>query len=186
MSQFERPSDESLARCVATQEIQQLAYSYALAFDSRDISMLHGLWIQDVERVDYPEINIHTVREDFDQWLYDLGPTVLLVGNHVVNIEDADHATGSVYCLGQIDLGEQFVQQAILYQDRYARHQGRWLFERRRHLLWYGISTAENPFSQAPADWPAKTFGRGTLPEDFPSYQALRAADTTPRATTKQ
>jgi hypothetical protein len=163
-----------IARLIAVQEIQQLAYRYALAFDSRDLEMLHGLWHTDVERLHYPVINIHTVREDFDQWLYGLGPSVLNVGNHVIDLVDADHATGSVYCTVQMDVGEQYVEQSILYQDRYVRHEGRWLFELRRHLLWFGTASADNPFHQEPAGWPAKTFGRGTLPEAFPAYRALR------------
>jgi hypothetical protein len=168
-------SEHTLARVAAMLDIQQLAYRYALAFDSRDLEMLHGLWHEDVPRLPYPDINIHTVREDFDQWLYGLGPSVLNVGNHVIDILDEDHATGSVYCQVQMDAGEQYVEQAILYQDRYVRAGGRWLFEVRRHLLWFGTASTENPFKQAPANWPASTFGRGTLPEDFASYQALRA-----------
>jgi hypothetical protein len=164
----------TVARVAAMLDIQQLAYRYALGFDSRDLELLHSLWYEDVERVPYPDINIHTVREEFDQWLYGLGPSVLTVGNHVIDVVDADHATGSVYCLVQMEMGDSYVEQSILYQDRYVRHRGRWLFEVRRHLLWFGTASAENPFRQPPANWPANTFGRGTLPEDFATYRALR------------
>jgi hypothetical protein len=164
----------TLARVVARQDIQQLAYRYALAFDSRDLELLHSLWYEDVERVPYPNINIHTVREEFDQWLYGLGPSVLTVGNHVIDLADADHATGSVYCQVQMEMGDSYVEQSILYQDRYVRHHGRWLFEVRRHLLWFGTVSDQNPFRQPPANWPASTYGRGTLPADFPSYQAFQ------------
>jgi SnoaL-like domain len=164
----------TLARVVAVQDIQQLAYRYALAFDSRDLELLHALWYEDVERLPYPDINIHTVREDFDQWLYGLGPSVLTVGNHVIDLHDGDHATGSVYCLVQMEMGDSYVEQSILYQDRYVRDRGRWLFEVRRHLLWFGTSSPDSPFAQEPANWPERTFGRGTLPEDFPSYRRLR------------
>jgi len=168
-------ADTLLLRVAAMLDIQQLAYRYALAFDSRDLEMLHGLWYEDVPRLPYPDINIHTVREDFDQWLYGLGPSILTVANHVIDLSDEDHGTGSVYCLVQMDTGEHYVEQSILYQDRYVRIDGRWLFEVRRHLLWFGTAGSESPFRQEPANWPASTFGRGTLPEAFPSYQALRA-----------
>ena len=69
---------------------------------------------------------------------YGLGPTVLAVCNHIVEIDDADNAHGSVYCLAQIDMGERFIDQSILYQDCYVRRDGRWLFEVRRHTLWFG------------------------------------------------
>ena len=173
-------NDALLVRVAAMQDIQQLAYRYALAFDSRDLAMLHGLWHEDVERLPYPDINIHTVREDFDQWLYSLGPSVLTVANHVIDLIDDDHATGSVYCLVQMDAGDHYVEQSILYQDQYVRVQGRWLFEVRRHLLWFGTANPKNPFRQEPANWPSSTFGRGTLPEDFPSYRALRGGGNEP------
>src|ERR1700712_1919591 len=144
MTTTNAPDADAVARLLAIHEIQQLAIRYAHAFDSRDLPMLHALWHQDVPRLDYPDINAHTVREDFDQWLYGLGPSVLFAGNHLIDLVDADQATGAVYCLVQIDLGDEFVEQSILYQDVYIRHDGTWLFERRRHLLWYGQVAATN------------------------------------------
>lgn len=168
-------TEGSLARLVAVHQIQQLAYRYSLAFDSRDLSMLHSLWIEDVERLEYPDINIHTVREEFDRWLYDLGATIQFASNHVIEFQDDTHATGILYAQDQIDMGEQYVDQAVLYHDRYAIQDGRWLFERRRHLLFYGQDRGRNPFRQELAKWPDGALGRGTLPEDFASYRELRA-----------
>jgi hypothetical protein len=168
-------TEGSLARLVAIHQIQQLAFRYSLAFDSRDLPMLHSLWIEEVERLEYPDINIHTVREDFDRWLYDLGATIQFVSNHVIEFQDDAHAIGTVYALDQIDMGDQYIDQAVLYHDRYAMQEGRWLFERRRHLLWYGQDRGRNPFRQDAAKWPDGALGRGTLPEDFQSYRELRA-----------
>jgi hypothetical protein len=79
-------------------------------------------------------------------------------------VPQGPHAHGSVYCWAQLDFGEEFVDQAILYQDHYVREDGRWLFERRRHLLWFGQARAENPIAQAADDWPRSHTGRGVLP----------------------
>lgn len=166
--------DDRLDRLWAVHEIRQLAYRYAYAFDSRDLGALHGLWARDVERLPYPDITYHTVREDFDQWLFGLGVSVLSVTNHLIDFDDADHAHGSVYCQVQMQLGDDFVDQSILYQDEYVREGGRWLFHHRRHLLWFGATRPENPLDLPAANWPQSPVGRGTLPEELDSYQAFR------------
>jgi SnoaL-like domain len=168
--------DPRLDRLWSAHEIEQLAYRYAFAFDSRDVEALEALWAETDSPTGPPEIDIHSVRNDFDQWLYGLGPTVLAVCNHIIEFDedDADSARGSVYCLAQIDMGERFIDQSILYGDRYVRRDGRWLFLVRRHMLWFGQPRPEHPFEQEPANWPASPVGRGTLPDELPSYQRFK------------
>ena len=73
--------------------------------------------------------------------------SILFVGNHLIDFADADHATGGVYCRGQIQDGERWIEQAIHYRDSYERRDGVWLFVRRVHRLWYGVETAERPLA---------------------------------------
>ena len=145
-------------------EIRQLAYRYAYAQDFRDAALLLSLWLETAEPAPYPDIDIHTVRAEHERW-FRKGPTVHFVGNHIIELDDPDHAHGSVYCTAQLDLGEEFVDQSILYQDTYVRHEGMWLFQRRRHLLWFGQARAENPIHQEPDGWPKTYTGRGVLPD---------------------
>ncbi len=166
--------ENRLDRLWSVHEIQQLAYRYAFAFDSRDVDALATLWAETDTPAQAPEIDIHTVREDFDQWLYGLGPTVLAVCNHIVEFDDDDNARGSVYCLAQIDMGERFIDQSILYEDRYVRRGGHWLFLVRRHMLWFGQPRADHPLRQEPANWPASPVGRGTLPDELASYRRFQ------------
>jgi len=98
---------------------------------------------------------------------------VVFVGNHLIDFQDDRHARGVVYCRGQIQDGEKWIEQAIQYRDRYERRGDEWLFVRRSHLLWYGVETAERPLDQPPADWPERHVGRGTLPEQSESWQAF-------------
>jgi hypothetical protein len=137
---------------------------------------LTALWLETADPLPYPYIDIHTVRGSFDMWLEGLGPTVLSVTNHLIDFQDDDAASGVGYCTAQIDMGEQYVEQAVLYQDDYARHGGAWRFRSRRHLLWFGEARPDNPFNLPPANWPASPVGRGVLPEDFPSYQRFLAS----------
>ena len=147
----------------AVHEIRQLAYRYALAVDFRDRELLLSLWAEADEPAKSPDINVHTVRTEAERW-FRKGPTVHFVGNHTVELVSHEEATGSVYCWAQLDLGDEFVDQSILYRDRYVRHDGGWLFLVRRHLLWYGQARERNPIRQEPATWPRGYVGRGSLP----------------------
>jgi ketosteroid isomerase-like protein len=167
---------ETLARLVAYEEIRQLAARYALAVDSRDLDALVGLFVDDVgagpDGVGRPAL-----RRTFDRSLRAVGVTVLHVGTHVIDLVDTDHATGSVYCRAEVEDGSRWVTQAILYQDRYERRDGRWYFERRRHLLFYGAEVPLNPLTLPDADWPAHHDGRGTVPGCFDTWHRFWAAD---------
>ena len=161
---------DDLARLVAYQEIQQLAYGYAVHMDARDIDRLVELFVPDV-RVGREARGRDALRTDFERSLRAVGITFLHVGNHLIELEDDDHARGIVYCRGEIQDGERWIVQAIQYHDRYERRDGRWLFVRRKHLLVYGAELGENPLALPPANWPASHTGRGTLPESLETWQ---------------
>jgi len=157
----DQPTD--LERLVAAEQIRQLAYSYAYAVDSRDGELLESLWAEPESEVEYPDMNLFTVRRDHPRW-FNKGPTVHFVGNHLIDVVDRHHAHGKVYCWAQLDLVDEFVDQSILYLGRYILRGERWLFWQRRHMLWFGQARAENPISQAADQWPVRHTGRGDLP----------------------
>lgn len=161
---------DTLERLVACEEIRQLVSRYALAVDTRDLDILVALFVEDVQ-VGRDRFGRAALREDFDRQLRGIGVSILFVGNPVIDFEDDDSARGVVYCRAEIQDGARWIRQAIQYQDRYERRDGRWLFVRRRHLLWYGAEQAESPLAQKPADWPRSHTGRGTLPESFESWR---------------
>jgi hypothetical protein len=143
-----------LQRLVAHEEIRQLAYQYALALDRRDLDLLVSLFVGDPEKL----------RARFEAQLEPLGVTILFVGNHLIELESAERATGVVYCQARIQEGDRWIEQAIQYEDTYAHERGRWRFVRRNHELWYGVEVDPNPLDQPPANWPDASTGRGTLP----------------------
>jgi ketosteroid isomerase-like protein len=169
VSEDERMDD--LTRLAARDEIRQLVYRYAEAIDARDIDLLTSLFVPDV-RVGR-QSGREALSASWVQSLSAIGVSILFVGNHVIDFQDPDHATGSVYCRGQIQDGDRWIEQAIHYRDTYERREGAWLFVRRVHRLWYGVETAERPLQQAPANWPERHEGRGTLPEEWPTWQAF-------------
>lgn len=166
---------QQLARLWAVHEIRQLVYRYAYTFDSRDYDEYRALWAETDEPAQMPVLDGHFFRSpEFVEAASALGPTILFVGNHLIDFEDDDHASGKVYCLCQQEEDGVFIDQSILYRDRYVRQDGRWLFESREHLLFFGQARDSNPYDQAPANWPESTVGRGTLPDDFATYRRAK------------
>jgi hypothetical protein len=164
------PGSDSVAWLVAHEQIRQLASRYAVALDARDLDTLVSLFVDDV-RVGPDQVGRGALRATFTEQLRDLGVTILLVGNHVINVIDDDHATGVVSCRGEIEMGEQWVVQAIQYHDSYERRGGDWLFVRRRHLLFYGADMLQRPIGLPLAHWPASATGKGELPEALTTWQ---------------
>lgn len=150
--------------------IRQLVAWYAVAVDSRDLDLLVGLFIDDV-RVGRDAYGREALRASFDASLRGIGRSILNVGTHAIELDDDDHAHGLVYCKGEIQDGDRWIHQAILYRDTYERRDGRWYFVRRIHELWYGAEVGVNPLTLAPANWPEHHDGMGTVPEVFPTWR---------------
>jgi ketosteroid isomerase-like protein len=169
-------ADPTTERLLAHLEIRNLASRYAVAVDGRDLDALVALFVPDI-RVGRDAsgtmlVGRAALRDDFDRSLRALGVTILNVGTHRIELVDADHAHGNVYCKAEIQDGDRWIHQAIRYDDTYERRDGEWLFVRRRHLLFYGLAVA-NPLQQEPADWPLHHDGRGSIPWSDPSWRAF-------------
>ena len=102
-------SDEAqptVERLWAHEQIRQLAPHYAVAVDSRDLDALVGLFIDDV-RVGRDTYGRDALRASFAVSLGAIGVSMLNVGTHAIDLVDADHATGQVYCHAQIQDGDR-------------------------------------------------------------------------------
>lgn len=156
----------------AHEQIRQLASHYAVAIDSRDLDALVGLFIDDV-RVGRDTYGRDALKASFDESLRGIGVSMLNVGTHAIDLVDADHATGNVYCHGQIQDGDRWIHQFILYRDAYERRGGRWYFVRRIHELWYGEQAPTSPLALPAANWPEHHDGSGTVPGSWPTWVAF-------------
>jgi ketosteroid isomerase-like protein len=165
-----------LERLLAIDSIRQLASRYAVSMDARDIDALVSLYVEDV-RVGRDHSGRDALRDDFERQLRQVGITILFVGNHVIDFDDADHARGIVYCKAEIQHAKRWIQQAIRYDDSYQRRDGQWYFVRRRHRLFYGIELGDSPLGLEPADWPANHTGKGTLPESLRTWRQFWRLD---------
>ena len=169
----------AIERVVATEEIRRLAYRYADALDRRDLDELVAIYRPDARFGHHGE-GPDACRAFFRESLAEVGISVLLVANHLVEFDDADNATGTVWTHGFIDdHDEGFIQQLIKYDDRYIRIDDEWRFTRRRHFLWLGWKHGEaEPLAQPPANWPERQTGLGSIPYDDPSWKEFWAEQT--------
>jgi hypothetical protein len=175
--------EQRIDRLESLHEIRQLPYRYAYGVDARDLDAFMALWDDSLAPTEYPDLDYHKFADGTGRFFKTSVASVHFIGNHLIEFADADHATGKVYAWVHTDRHGTWVRQMILYLDDYVRKDGRWLFAKRRHLLWWGEKADVNPRHQEPMDWPHGdlqgngSFGRGSLPEDFDTYRAFWAAN---------
>jgi hypothetical protein len=165
----ETADTRALTTELAEAEIRRLALRYADAFLTRDAASMLSLWGPMDPPAEPPALDEHWARSLVGRW-QDLGTTMLHVTNHLIWFDDERHARGRVFCLAQLDRGDVFIDQTILYDDRYVRVDGSWRFRVRRHLLWFGAERSQHPMRQPAANWPESQSGSGTLEEDLPGF----------------
>jgi len=170
--------EQRLERIEAQLAIQQLPARYAVAVDSRNLDDLVALFAADVNCGRWGN-----GREALKA--YYASPLVLagfyrsvhLICGQTIDMVDADHATGTVYCRAGHEDKSHWVEMAICYFDRYVKSEGRWCFERRDERHWYSTDWQERPNPAGRAsfqNWPGKYDGpRHTprLPHSWPSWQ---------------
>ena len=162
-------------RLVAYEEIRQLASRYALAVNLRDLDALVELFVDDV-RARNGRSGRAALRDDFAHAIRNAEVDILDVTTHVIDLIDRDHAAGTVYSRAELGDRRRWERQAIAYEDKYTCRDGLWYFVRRNHRLFYGVDAGPSPLDQEPAEWPRRRIGRGSVPYEWPTWQAYRAS----------
>jgi hypothetical protein len=173
--------NERLERAADIIEIQQLAYRYAISVDSKNVQSMVELFTENLDEVNEDQapngfvggIPRTQMIESFTNAFYHSPMSILTVGNHLVehNPNNRDRAKGTVYCRAEIEFGDTWLVQQIVYFDRYVRENGKWLFLTRTHLLFYGVDHLQRPLGIAPSDARERTDGKGSMPQFWPSYR---------------
>jgi ketosteroid isomerase-like protein len=162
---------ERVDRIESLAEINQLAFRYALAVDSRDLSALCDLFVPDVV-VDRHNSGRTALRAWFADILKAFGASVHFVGNHIVDFVDADQATGVVYTRDQLerrDTGGWDVGE-IQYWDRYRRIDGRWYFVGRKFHRVYIVDALTRPSHGAGVNDGSGQLPARQIPDAHPSW----------------
>lgn len=163
-----------IERLEATDEIRQLAARYALALDSRDVATLVGLFVDDVQTGD-GRSGRAALADWFDPVLRPYSTTFHLIGNHIIDFTDDDHANGVVYCRPEHEVGDLWVVMPMQYWDRYERREGRWYFRSRRPVVFYAADVLEHPLRVADRfHFPGNPMiTKAELPEKWESWHAF-------------
>lgn len=129
---------DRLGQLLARDEIRQLAERYALAVDGKDLDGLASLFVPEVDNGRYGPGH-EGLKTFYDHSLRKFHCSMHLVGNHVIDFQGDQEATGIVYCRAHHHVvdPDHWFDVALAYWDTYEQVAGRWLFVRRRVKSWY-------------------------------------------------
>ncbi len=128
----------------AREAIRQLVARYAVAFDSRNVPALVELFVDDVRTHD-GGVGRAALAGWFEQILRPYTTTFHLTGGHVIDLLDADHATGVLYCRPEHEVGQEWIMMPMQYWDRYERRDGEWFFRSRSVHPFYAADVHARP-----------------------------------------
>jgi hypothetical protein len=155
-------------------EIQQLAYRYAIAADSKDPETMASLYAATAISNDF-EMTREELVEKFARSFSGSPQSIINVGNHRIDIDpdDPDRASGTVYSRCEAEWNGEWLVQQIVYIDSYVRENGAWRFASRKHRLFYGAPLGQSPLGLPPSDAAELTDGKGSMPQAWPSYRTF-------------
>jgi len=163
-------SEERLDRIESRLAIGQLPIRYAMAVDGRDVDTWLGLFVPDVQ-IGRDRFGREALREWIEPALRTFRRSVHQIVGHRVDLVDADHATGAVYCRAEHEVDERWIVMAICYFDEYRRLDGEWYFSRRREEHWYAADINEHPQAVGFDSWhSAEPATAPRLPDHFPTW----------------
>jgi ketosteroid isomerase-like protein len=169
--------DARIARLEAIDEIRQLAAKYAVALDMRDFDALANLFVDDIG-VPGKGRGRAAMRKWYDaQIRHSLLGSAHGVLGHVIDVHDADNASGLVYSRNDLETQSKWVIELLAYLDSYERRDGRWYFARRTPLFWYQSDITDPPVGSRKMRWPDTPHHDGAFHDAFPSWEAFWSAD---------
>lgn len=165
---------QRIERIEAQLAIQQLPARYAVSVDARDLDALAALFVEDVD-VGRRGKGREALKAfyDSDNILRAFYRSIHQICGHVIDLIDANHATGKVYCRAEHEDGGHWVVMAICYFDTYERRDGRWYFKKRDEQHWYSTDWLARPGVPQFQNWPGKYTSerfQPRLPESFPTW----------------
>jgi SnoaL-like domain len=159
-----------LERVESQLAIQQLACRYALAIDSRDLDSWVGLFVPDVDCGKFGK-GRDALKKFIDPAVRTFYRCHHQICGHVIDLIDAEHAKGTVYCRAEHEADGKWIVMAICYFDTYERRDGHWYFLKRSEQHWYSSDVLERPGEPEFQNWPAWKERKPALPHSFPTWK---------------
>jgi hypothetical protein len=166
---------QRIERVEAQLAIGQLPARYALAVDSRNVDDLVQLFAVDVDCGRWGQgrdaLKAYYASKNVLTGFY---RCVHLICGQTIDLIDADHAKGTVYCRAGHEDKDHWVEMAICYFDSYVKSEGLWCFQRREEKHWYSTDWEKRPQGPKFQDWPGKYDGprfQPQLPHAWPTWQ---------------
>ena len=157
-------------RLESIEEIRQLAAKYSLSLDMRDLDAHVNLFAEDI-RVGRDKTGRAHLKAWVDATLRDqFSGTSHHLGQHIIELLDADNAVGVVYSKNEHETGPEWVTMQMLYWDDYQRIDGRWYFRRRLPCYWYASDLNKPPIGERKMRWPGREPYAGSFHDLFPSW----------------
>ena len=178
--------EQRIARLEAADAIRQLASRYGQALDARDIATVVTLFVDDGRPVFFRGNDAGTPGGKALYDSYQISQrrytcSMHFIGNHVIEMDDADHAHGIVYCSVEQELLPHWTVTAIQYWDKYERIGDRWLFAERRGMSLYTTTWDSAPVGPLRNRPPGRPPSDGSLPYAYPTWEQFWS--NPPRAT---
>ncbi len=142
-----------------------------MAVDSRDVDAWILLFVPDVH-VARDVSGRAALREAITPQLRQFYRSIHQIVGHRIEIIDDDHATGSVYCRAEHEVGARWIIMSIRYDDDYQKVNDQWLFARRHEKHWYAADLLEHPQLVALNGWNPPA-GTPRLPQESASWASF-------------
>lgn len=157
-------------RLESLDQIRQLPAKYTLALDMRDFDAMANLFVDDVGMP-----GKQRGRQALKRWYVDTMRSVPGsfhgINGQIIDFESPDLGSGIVYSRNDLDLGEHWMLELMIYLDRYERRDGIWYFQRRTPLYWVHTDPNRPPLGEAKMRHPASDVAaRGAYHDAFPSW----------------
>ncbi|MGE0387979.1 MAG: nuclear transport factor 2 family protein [Gammaproteobacteria bacterium] len=165
-----KTAEEKLDYLMSVDQIKQLPHRYGLAVDSRNMDDLVELFVDDV-RVGNGQGGRAALKEWYTTILStNIRTSIHFIGNHVIDFQDADHASGVTYCRDELERDADWGVGYIQYWDKYVRRNGRWYFRKRNFYRWFMVDALQRPAHGAGCERTDDALPVNQLPEAWPSW----------------
>lgn len=164
-----------LGRLEALDEIRQLPAKYAVSLDMRDFDALVNLFVDDIG-VPGKLRGRAALKRWYADTMRPIPGSFHGIAGHVIDIESDTEASGVVYSRNDLDLGEHWMLELMIYLDRYERRDDHWFFARRTPLYWVHTDPNVPPLGEAKLRRPGSSSATaGAYHTAFPSFAEFRA-----------